>query len=134
MESTVVTTKIGRGGSFTSPLRYPGGKGRLGPWLGQLMSKNKIGGGWYVEPYAGGAGAAIYLLAQRHVDHIVINDLDPAVHAFWWAILNDSEAFLELVERTPVTMDGWYRQKEVHADPDNFSLCGIGCVTCCVMR
>jgi len=129
MERTVVPTKIGRGGSFTSPLRYPGGKGRLGPWLAQLMSKNQIGGGWYVEPYAGGAGAAIYLLAQRHVDHIVINDLDPVVYAFWWAILNDSEAFLELLERTPVTMDGWYKQKEVHADPDSFSLTEIGFAT-----
>ena len=121
-----MVTEVGKGGNFMSPLRYPGGKGRLGPWLAQLMSKNKIDGGRYLEPYAGGAGAAIYLLARRHVDHIVINDLDPVVYAFWWAILNDSEAFLELVERTPVTMDGWYKQKEVHADPGSFSLTEIG--------
>lgn len=129
MESTRVAAKIGLGGSFTSPLRYPGGKGRLGPWLAQLLSRNQISGGWYVEPYAGGAGAAIYLLAHHHVDQIVINDLDPAVHAFWWAVLNDSEAFLELLERTPVTMDAWYRQKEVHADPGSYSPTEIGFAT-----
>lgn len=117
------------GGAFASPLRYPGGKGRLGPWLAGLMRHNRISGGWYVEPYAGGAGAAIYLLTQGYVDHIVINDLDPAVHAFWWAVLNDTEHFLSLLEETPVTMEYWYRQKEVHADPDSFTPTEIGFAT-----
>ncbi len=117
------------GGAFASPLRYPGGKGRLGPWLAGLMRHNRISGGWYVEPYAGGAGAAIYLLTQGYVDHIVINDLDPAVHAFWWAVLNDTENFLSLLEETPVTMEYWYRQKEVHADPDSFTPTEIGFAT-----
>lgn len=117
------------GGCFTSPLRYPGGKGRLGPWLAQLMRRNRISGGWYVEPYAGGAGAAIYLLTQGYVDHIVINDLDPVVHAFWWAVLNDTDRFLDLLTETPITMDHWYRQKEIHADPDSFSPTEIGFAT-----
>lgn len=128
MESTPASVRAA-GGCFNSPLRYPGGKGRLGPWLAQLMRHNKISGGWYVEPYAGGAGAAIYLLAQGYVDHIVINDLDPVVHAFWWAVLNDTECFLDLLAETPVTMDSWYRQKEIHADPEGFSLTEIGFAT-----
>ncbi|MDV0865276.1 DNA adenine methylase [Klebsiella quasipneumoniae] len=63
--------------AFITPLRYPGGKGRLGPWLGELMRHNKISGGYYVEPYAGGAGAALYLLLNGYVNHIIINDADP---------------------------------------------------------
>lgn len=117
------------GGAFASPLRYPGGKGRLGPWLAGLMRHNHISGGWYVEPYAGGAGVAIYLLTQEYVDHIVINDLDPVVHAFWWAVLNDTEQFLSLLAKTPVTMDHWHRQKEIHAEPEKFSMTEVGFAT-----
>lgn len=120
---------IGKGGTFTSPLRYPGGKGRLGPWLAKLIQYNRINGGWYVEPYAGGAGAAIFLLTYGYVDHIVINDLDPVVYAFWWAILNDTAAFLDLVKQTPVTVETWARQKAVHASPSDYSLTEVGFAT-----
>ncbi|MBT9523417.1 MAG: DNA adenine methylase [Dechloromonas sp.] len=129
MEIAFTPVATPSGGAFASPLRYPGGKGRLGPWIAELLRHNRISGGWYVEPYAGGAGAAIYLLTQGYVDHIVINDLDPAVYAFWWAVLNDTEHFLSLLAETPVTMDHWYRQKEVHADPDSFSQTEIGFAT-----
>lgn len=68
--------------AFVTPLRYPGGKGRLGPWLAELLRANRISGGTYVEPYAGGAGAAIYLLSAGIVNRIIINDADFAVYAF----------------------------------------------------
>ncbi|MDD5388980.1 MAG: DNA adenine methylase [Gallionellaceae bacterium] len=123
------TAPIGQGGTFASPLRYPGGKGRLGPWLAKLMRHNRISGGWYVEPYAGGAGAAIYLLTRGYVDHILINDLDPVVHAFWWAVLNDTEKMLGLIAQTPVTMESWRRQKAVHAAPDQHSQIEVGFAT-----
>lgn len=117
------------GPQFSTPLRYPGGKARLGPWLAKLMRHNRISGGWYVEPYAGGAGAAVYLLTRGYVDHIVINDLDPVVHSFWWAVLNDTERFLALVESTPVTIQSWERQKEVHAAPDRHDQTEVGFAT-----
>lgn len=115
--------------SFAAPLRYPGGKGRLGPWLGELIRHNKISGGWYVEPYAGGAGAAIYLLLEGYVNHIVINDLDPLVFAFWWAVINDTERFLRLLEDTPVTIENWRRQKLIHESPENYSTTEVGFAT-----
>ena len=117
------------GGVFASPLRYPGGKGRLGPWLARLMRHNRISGGWYVEPYAGGAGAAWYLLLQGYVNHIVINDLDPVVHAFWWAVLNDSARLINLIETTPVTIDAWRQQKAVLASPEAYSQTEVGFAT-----
>lgn len=115
--------------SFVTPLRYPGGKGRLGYWLAQLMRHNRISGGWYVEPYAGGAGAAVMLLTHGYVNRVVINDADPVVHAFWAAMLHDTEHFLRLVEETPVTMDTWYQQKEVHANSSSYSTTEIGFAT-----
>lgn len=118
-----------RGAIHSTPLRYPGGKARLGPWLAHLMRHNRISGGWYVEPYAGGAGAALFLLTRGYVDHIVINDLDPVVHAFWWAVLNDTDTLLGLLENTPVTMESWGRQRAVHAAPDEYSVTELGFAT-----
>ncbi len=120
---------INRGGAFATPLRYPGGKGRLGAWLAQLLRANRISGGWYVEPYAGGAGAALLLLSRGYVDHIVLNDLDPVVHAFWWSVLNDTKAFLSLLQSTPVNMTTWETQRKIHQNPENFSATEVGFAT-----
>jgi DNA adenine methylase len=114
---------------FSTPLRYPGGKGRLGPWLAQLLRHNRISGGCYVEPYAGGAGAAIYLLTKGYVDHIVINDADPVVYAFWAAAVQHTDQFLQLLDATPVNMDTWYRQKAIHEAPQNHDLVEVGFAT-----
>lgn len=103
---------LDQGGVFASPLRYPGGKGRMGPWLATLMRANGLKGGCYVEPYAGGAGAALFLLLQGHVGRIVINDADPAIYAFWDCVVNRTDAFARKISRTPVTMDTrlWAKQ------------------------
>ena len=42
-----------------SPLRYPGGKGLLYSRLRQIIRDNSLTSSTYVEPYAGGAGAAL---------------------------------------------------------------------------
>jgi DNA adenine methylase len=114
------------GGAFVTPLRYPGGKGRLGPWLADLMHFNGISGGWYVEPYAGGAGAALFLLMQGHVDHIIINDVDPAIYSFWRAVTGANESLLSMIRNTPITMDTWERQREVLLHPEDFDYLQVG--------
>lgn len=115
--------------AFITPLRYPGGKGRLGPWLGELMRHNKISGGYYVEPYAGGAGAALYLLLNGYVNHIIINDADPIIYAFWWSVLNKNKEFIELINNTEVTMDVWVRQKEIINNSVDVDLLTLGFAT-----
>ena len=61
---------------FYSPLRYPGGKGKLAPLMKHLIEKTGHVGGTYIEPFAGGAGIALDLLENDVVNQIVINDLD----------------------------------------------------------
>ncbi len=114
---------------FSTPLRYPGGKGRLGHWLAQLLRHNRISGGCYVEPYAGGAGAAIHLLTKGYVNHIVINDADPVVYAFWAAAVQHAEQFLLLLKETAVNMESWYRQKEIHEAPEKYDIVEVGFAT-----
>jgi len=112
--------------SFVTPLRYPGGKGRLGFWIGSLLTHNKIDSGCYIEPYAGGAGAAFYLLKEKKVSQVIINDADPAIYAFWWSVLNDTDRLIKLVTDTPVTMASWERCKEVLSKNETTDLTLLG--------
>lgn len=77
------------------------------------MAKNGMLDGHYFEPYAGGAGIALELLFHGHASHIHINDLDPAVHAFWLAVTQFPEEFLRLLADTPVTIEQWFKWRAV---------------------
>ena len=105
-----------------SPLRYPGGKGALGSILSWVMRHNRLRNRTIAEPYAGGAGAALGMLFRGETPEIHINDADPAIHAFWWAVTHDPEWFLMLLEQTPVTVDEWYRQRTRFKDSSAWHL------------
>lgn len=98
---------------FYSPLRYPGGKGKLAPFIAMLIEEYGHKGGTYIEPFAGGAGVAIELLEKGIVSQVVINDLDKGIYSFWRAILTDTERFIKEVENVPVTMAEWYKQHDI---------------------
>ena len=121
--------QINTGGAFVTPLRYPGGKGRLGPWLAHVMSHNDLVGGWYVEPYAGGAGLALFLLTEGFVEQIVINDADPLVYAFWRAATERPRELIERILTTPATMETWYLQKSIVETQNNYDFVDIGFAT-----
>lgn len=99
-----------------TPLRYPGGKARFAPFLAMVMEKNGLAGGHYLEPYAGGAGVALELLFHGHANHVHINDLDPAVHAFWRSCTEFPEELMKLLHDTPVNMDEWFKWRAVLRD------------------
>lgn len=104
-------------GRYPSPLRYPGGKGKIANYIKLLMLKNNLLGVDYVEPYAGGASVALSLLFEDYADHIHINDLNPGVHAFWHCVLHETDALCQLVDETPVTMQEWRQQRQVQTAP-----------------
>lgn len=103
--------------NYLSPLRYPGGKARLGPYFTRLLASQSIGIETYCEPYAGGAGAGLFLLTEGHVDRLIINDLNPGVAAFWRASLTQSEAFIGLLEQCKVDLDNWHEQRAIYGSP-----------------
>ncbi|MAD88103.1 MAG: DNA methyltransferase [Pseudoalteromonas sp.] len=104
---------------FFTPLRYPGGKGKLSYYVKSIIESNNLLDGHYVEPFAGGAGVALELLFHEYVNQIHINDLDPAVYAFWSACVNKTEELCKLISDTPVTIDTWERQRELLRNEDN---------------
>jgi len=101
-----------------SPLRYPGGKAALAGLFADFIRELGITRARYVEPYAGGAGAGVALLRQGLIDHLVINDIDPAVHAFWRAAVDKNDQFIDSIRSAPLTIDEWKRQRDVYRASD----------------
>ena len=93
-----------------SPLRYPGGKGKISSFFSELFVANNLIGGTYIEPYVGGGSIALSLLINGVANQIIINDKDRSLFAFWYSILNYTDEFCQLIENTPITIDTWYEQ------------------------
>lgn len=111
---------------FTTPLRYPGGKGKLTDFIKLVFEQNELLDGHYIEPYAGGAGIAVNLLLHGYASCIHLNDLNRSVYAFWHGVVNDSDALCKKIHCTRVSMAEWYRQKEVQESPEEHSLLDLG--------
>lgn len=109
-----------------SPLRYPGGKAVLTKFLADVVKLNGVQDGTYVEPFAGGAGAAINLLFAEHVSKIIINDADPCIYAFWKSILSQHKRFVQLICNTEVSVEEWHRQRDIYLSPNQHSLIKVG--------
>ena len=99
---------------YYSPLRYPGGKGKLAPFMKKIIDATGHKGGIYIEPFAGGAGIALDLLLSNTVSEIVINDYDKGIYSFWKAILTETNRFINDVRTAELTVAEWERQHEIY--------------------
>ena len=109
---------------YPSPLRYPGGKGKIANYVKLLLIENDLVGCDYVEPYAGGASVALSLLFEEFASTVHINDLNRSVHAFWRAVLEEADELVARIVDTPVSLDTWEwsRSVQVAADPSLMDL------------
>lgn len=98
-----------------TPLRYPGGKSQLAPFVVELLRANDLFGSVYVEPFAGGAGIAWKLLFDGYASEVWINDIDPSIHAFWHCVLNRTEELCQKIDETEVTIEEWHKQRAAQA-------------------
>lgn len=114
---------------YCSPLRYPGGKGCIFPFISSLFSENDLIGGAYSEPYAGGGGLALRLLYEEYISHAYINDLDISIYAFWNSVVNMSAEFCEWVEAIPVTIKTWHYCKEILGNKEQATEFELGVAT-----
>lgn len=110
---------------FYSPLRYPGGKNKLANFIALICKRNNIKG-HYVEPYAGGASVALFLLLNGYVKEITINDFDRSIYAFWYSILNDTEKFCRTIKRTKINIENWKKYKKIQKNKTKTSLFKLG--------
>lgn len=98
---------------YPSPLRYPGGKGKLANFIKLVMIENDLVGSEYVEPYAGGASVALSLLFEDYASHIHINDLNRGIHAFWKSVLDSPRELCSRIESADVSVEEWEQQRDI---------------------
>lgn len=115
--------------TFSTPLRYPGGKGKFAHFIKSIFEANDLLDGHYAEPYAGGAGVALELLFHEYASKIHINDLDYAVYAFWHSAVHDTDLLCKLIWDTPVTIEKWHEQKYILSNMQNFSIVEVALAT-----
>jgi DNA adenine methylase len=109
-----------------TPLRYPGGKGRLAPFVKAIIQKNRLMDGEYVEPYAGGAAIAFELLLHEYVSHVHINDISRPVYAFWKSALDDTDRLSRMIRDTRLTMGVRDKQKKIFTHQDDHDDLALG--------
>lgn len=95
-------------------------------FFADLLSDLDIEDPTYVEPYAGGAGAGVALLSKGIINHLVINDIDNAVYAFWHTVKHHTAWLISQVETVPLTIEEWLRQREIYQEEDVTDLRALG--------
>ncbi|WP_436960483.1 DNA adenine methylase [Staphylococcus xylosus] len=108
---------------INTPLRYPGGKTKTYKYIKYLLQLNNCN--HYIEPYAGGAGVAIKLLLNGDVKKITINDYDKSIYSFWDSAINNTEALINKIKVTPITMEEWYIQKSIQDNKHDPSISNL---------
>lgn len=103
--------------SDITPLRYPGGKRKLGPFIADLIQKDGGRPKLIAEPFAGGAAVSISLLEAGYAEEILLNDMDELVSAFWRIVFSsEGEALADMVEAADVSVAEWYRMKKLRPE------------------
>lgn len=111
---------------YYSPLRYPGGKGKVANYFKQIFKDNLLYDSLYVEPYAGGASVALSLLFNEYASRIIINDIDKSIFAFWDSVLNRTDELSKLINDTPVNVKTWDEQRRIHKEKSRYGLLKVG--------
>lgn len=99
-----------------SPLRYPGGKRRLVPYIAAAMRENDEVPDLFLEPFAGGASVALELAELGLVKQIALADLDPWVASFWKTVFEDCDWLCRKVETITIDLATWDRFKRTKAE------------------
>ena len=94
-----------------SPLRYPGGKSNIIPYLYKNLHINKCD--TLVEVFAGGCSFGLSLLDAGIIKHLVINDKDSKHITFWNEVLNNPQSLINNLKNTRPTHADYNQAKEI---------------------
>lgn len=84
-----------------------------------LFEYNEMKDVVYVEPFAGGAGAAVNLLVSGKVERICINDANVGIYSFWNSLVSEPERMIAKVVETPVTFSEWQLQRDIYQNSNS---------------
>ncbi len=69
----------------------------------------------FVEPFCGGAGAALILLADGDADVVMLNDADLRIYSAWRAMLQEPARFVAKLRSVRLDMPEWYHHRGIVA-------------------
>lgn len=95
-------------GKHHSPLRYPGSKRQLLPWIVELLLLNGQPQ-TFIEPFAGGASVGLYIATAGLAERVVLGDADELVYAFWHIACFDTDWLIDAMWDVEVTVENWER-------------------------
>ena len=100
---------------YVSPLRYPGGKARMAAHLAGVFARQHglMDVEIWMEPFAGGAGAALTLLTEEQVGEAWLVERHPALAAFWRSTIDQGDELAARVEALHVDMTTWDEARQV---------------------
>lgn len=90
-----------------SPLRYPGGKQLLAPYVAGVIEENFLTGCAFYEPFAGGSAVSLELLRLGYINTTTLLERDPLIYAFWWSVCNQFDALLAAIQVADVSLKTW---------------------------
>lgn len=105
-----------------SPLRYPGSKAGLVPWMRAFLAGSRLEGLEFIEPYAGSAALGLNLLASDSIASLMLFERDPLLFSFWYSVFFETSKLVRLIENKNPTLKTrseleWLRgQDEVISD------------------
>ena len=109
-----------------SPLRYPGGKGKLAQFVASIIKVNRLSDGLYVEPFAGGGAVAWELLLTGIVRRVSINDISYPVYSFWRSVVERTDELIDMIKVTEVNLQNRDYYKSLISSPRDGDYLEIG--------
>lgn len=93
--------------AINNPLRYPGAKSKLVPYIQKLIENEGLNGCTLYEPYAGSAAVSFSVLKSETISKAIINELDPLIYCFWISVMEYTEDLIKLIYETDITLENW---------------------------
>ena len=81
--------------------------------MSDLLEHNNLLGCEFVEPFAGGAGAAIELLLSNKIGKLILNDYSRSVWAFWKCVLHRTQILCNRINSATFSLEEWEKQRKV---------------------
>ena len=104
-----------------SPLRYPGSKRKLAPYLRAILDYNDVHPNVLVEPFVGGASVALHFLENDIVKRAIIADSDRLISSFWKVVFSKPDRLVKFVKSVRVNLGSFYSYKAVARSTDGAS-------------
>ena len=96
-----------------SPLRYPGSKKKLIPYLIRILDKNDLKPSILVEPFAGGASVSLHFLQYNLVSKVIIADKDKLIYSFWHTLFNNPQHLVRFIRGVEISLETYNKYKKI---------------------